>query len=87
MSGHYPELPDVYENAIRTKPNEFAKNFGGRRFSVRARHSCSKCGPGLEVYGYGLEHICWVPNQATGWMVADALELAADATTERNSDE
>ena len=87
MNGHYPILPDDYENAKRTKPSEFAKHFNGRRFLTRQRHACVGCGPAIEVYGYGLEHICWADDCETANMIADALELSADATTERNEGE
>ncbi len=82
MSGQYPDLSDDYETAKRTKPSEFAKHYTGSRFLIRQRHACTECGPSIEVYGYGLEHLCWARDYDTAKMIADALELASAQKSE-----
>jgi hypothetical protein len=83
MSGQYPEVPDGYELAIKTKPEEFLKHYTGRRFLTRNRSQCPSCYAGsVEVYGYGLEHICWAQDRSMAEMIADALELAAEQRSE-----
>ena len=56
------------------KPSEFEKHTGRgtRRFLVRQRNG------EFEVYGYGLDHLCWARDAETADMIADALERVAE---------
>jgi hypothetical protein len=64
MSSEHPVL----------RPSDFLRHNGRgrRRFLVRERNNH------IEVYGYGLEHLCWARDMATAWMIANSLEFAAD---------
>jgi hypothetical protein len=59
---------------IGTRPSGFARHAGRgrRRFLVRERNNQ------IEVYGSGLDHLCWARDVDTAWMIANSLEYSAD---------
>ena len=56
------------------KPSDFVRHLGSgrKRFLVRIRNGK------FEVYGVGLDHLCWARDRETADMIADALESVAN---------